>query len=106
MMLTKPDCRLSLAFTTTLMLSSLREGSQRLKACRHIEKLTVTQLCSGSSFIPPWRELARCIAETKNENPPDRGGNVTNQHLSFTFYCYKQRFVFAIGLSTQLKLTK
>lgn len=40
MMLTKPDCRLSLAFTTTLMLSSLREGSQRLKACRHREKLS------------------------------------------------------------------
>lgn len=34
MMFTRPERSLSLAFTTTLMLSGLREGSHRLKAWR------------------------------------------------------------------------
>lgn len=70
MMLTKPDCRLSLAFTTTLMLSALREGSQRLKACRHMQKLTVGQLFSGCSFIVPLDEVsAQGICQVQHNNP-------------------------------------
>lgn len=63
-MLTKPECSLSLAFTTTLMLSALREGSQRPKACRHMEELV-----PASSFIVPLhegraREFVRCSTIT------------------------------------------
>lgn len=65
MMLTKADCRRSLAFTTTLTPSAVREGSQRRKACRQEDTPTVTQLFSGCSFTPPpeevsTREFVRC----------------------------------------------
>lgn len=83
MMLTKPDCRPSLAFTTTLILSALREGSQRRKACGQEGKPTVTQLffrcTSGGS-----RRSGFC--QVQHNNPlTGSGTSLINMHVPYSF---------------------